>query len=228
MTEIGRSGVRFIGPVMGRYTIKSRINASGVQIFACRLQSISTQMVVASAPVLGGIGEAFTAHFVPFGTVRGRIARHIEGGFAVDLKCDQEETTKLAKRIEWYKKRVFAGVSDKREHRRFMPREPRSAIVMPDGEVIPCLIIDLSASGTAVSADIDPPIGTPLAIGQVIGRVVRKLEVGFAVQFLTPIDHEGVEELLRAPQEWERAMNARSAAAALEVAAAVAELEAKA
>ena len=37
--------VRFIGPVMGRYTLESRVRLSGVQIFAVRLQSISPTMV---------------------------------------------------------------------------------------------------------------------------------------------------------------------------------------
>ena len=87
-----------------------------------------------------------------------------------------------------------------------MPREPRSAIVMATGTVLPCLVIDISASGAAVSADIDPPLGEPLAIGKVVGRVVRKLEVGFAVQFASPQDQQDVEEMLRAPDEWQQAM----------------------
>jgi hypothetical protein len=198
--------VRFIGPVMGRYTLESRIRPSGVQIFAVRLQSISPTTLVASAPVKGRIGETVTAHFVPFGNVRGRVTRHIDGGFIVDIEGDHDRRRKLAKRIEWYKKRTFAGISDKREHKRFMPREPKSAVVLHDGTVLPCLVIDLSSSGAAISVDYAPEIGEPLAVGKAVSRVVRRLEVGFAVQFLTPIERDGVEETVRAPGEWERAM----------------------
>ena len=197
--------VRFIGPVMGRYTLESRARMPGLQIFALRLQSISPQMMVASAPVRGKIGERVTAHYVPFGNVRGVVARHIDGGFVVDIDSNDEERRKLAARIDWFKKRTFAGVTDKREHNRFMPREPKSAVVLHDGTVKPCLVIDLSSSGAAISVDYEPAIGEPLALGKVIARVVRKLDVGFAVQFVAALDRDQVEEMVRAPDEWDRA-----------------------
>ena len=206
INDVKATDVRFIGPVMGRYVLESRVRLPGVQIFACRLQSISARQVVASAPVPGRLEEGVTVHFQPFGTIRGMVGRHIDGGFNMEIDADDEERDKLASKIDWYKKRTFAGLTDKRQHKRFMPREPRSAIVMADGIVLPCLVIDVSASGAAVSADIDPPLGEPLAIGKVVGRVVRKLEVGFAVQFTSPQDQQTVEEMLRAPDEWKRAM----------------------
>lgn len=206
---------------MGRYALESRTRWNGVQIFACRLQSISARQVVAAAPVPGSPAEKITVHFEPFGTLRGNIARHVEDGFVMEIDCDGEERQKLVSKIEWYKKRTFAGLTDKRQHRRFMPREPRSALVLSTGEVLPCLVIDISASGAAVSADVDPPLGEPLAIGRVVARVVRKLEVGFAVQFTATQEQETIEELLRAPDEWQRAMRLKEAQAAAEVAAMV-------
>ncbi len=197
--------VRFIGPVMGRYTLESRARIPGLQIFAARLQSISPTMMVASAPVKGRIGEAVTAHYTPFGHVRGKVARHIDGGFVVDIEASDDERRRLAARIEWFKKRTFAGVTDKREHARFMPREPKSALVLAHGIVMPCLVIDLSCSGAAISADYEPAIGEPLALGKLVARVVRKLELGFAVQFVSPVEREMVEEMVRAPEEWDRA-----------------------
>jgi hypothetical protein len=41
----------------------------------------------------------------------------------------------------------------------------------------------MSASRAAVSADIVPDIGTPLAVGKVVSRVIRRLDDGFAVRF---------------------------------------------
>lgn len=213
--------VRFIGPVMGRYTLETRIRPGGVQVFAIRLQSISPALLVASVPVAGSIGEVVTAHFVPFGNIRGRVARHVDGGFVVDINNDPARRRKLAARIEWYKKRVFSGLTDKREHKRFMPREPKSAIVLPDGTLLPCLVIDLSSSGAAISVDYSPEIGEPLALGKAVCRVVRRLEVGFAVQFLMPIDREAVEDAVRAPDEWEGALRRRQAEASAEVGAPV-------
>jgi hypothetical protein len=204
------------------------MRTGGVQIFACRLQSISTTQIVASAPVLGCLAEGITVNFEPFGTLRGQVVRHVDGGFGMEIDADPEDREKLASKIDWYKKRTFAGLTDKRKHRRFMPREPRSALILANGHVLPCLIIDMSASGAAVSADVDPPIGEPLAIGRVVARVVRRLEVGFAVRFLSELELEMMEEMLRAPDEWERAIAVQREAEAGQRRALFAELVASA
>ena len=191
------SDIRFIGALMGRYLLASRKNRSHrVQVFACRLQSISPQLMVASAPVLGAPGEELSANFEPFGTVRGRVERLIDGGFSMAIETSAEERDLLIKRIGWYKKRVFHGVADKRAHRRVMPRNPRSTILFADGSRLPCLIIDMSRSGAALSADVQPDLGTPLAVGRVVARVVRWLDVGFAVQFLIEQEPENLEDRL--------------------------------
>jgi hypothetical protein len=58
----------------------------------------------------------------------------------------------------------------------------------------------MSVSGIAVSADVQPQIGTPLAVGACIGRVVRPLPNGFAVKFVEPQNREDLDRLIaRAP-----------------------------
>jgi len=191
------SDIRFIGALMGRYLLASRKNRTHrVQVFACRLQSISPQLMVASAPVLGAPGEELSANFEPFGTVRGRVERLIDGGFSMAIETTAEERELLTKRIGWYKKRVFHGVADKRAHRRVMPRDPRSTILFADGTRLACLIIDMSRSGAALSADVQPDLGTPLALGRVVARVVRWLDVGFAVQFVVEQEPDSLEDRL--------------------------------
>ena len=72
-------------------------------------------------------------------------------------------------------------------------------ILLGDGSRLPCLIIDMSRSGAAFSADVEPDLGPPLAVGRVVARVVCWLDVGFAVQFLSEQDPESLEEKLREP-----------------------------
>ena len=206
------SDIRFIGPVMGRYVLESRQQRGwGVKVFACRMQSISAVQLVAAAPLQGTVGEGVTAHFEPFGVLRGKVVRHIPDGLVMEIEADGDDRDRLVTKIEWYKKRTFAGIEDKRQHRRVMPRDPRSAVILAGGDVLPCLVIDMSASGIAVSADYEPSLGEPLAVGRMIGRVVRRLEVGFAVQFMESQDLDVVEGLMRAPEEWERATRAIAA-----------------
>jgi hypothetical protein len=64
---------------------------------------------------------------------------------------------------------------------------------------MPCFVIDISQSGVAVSAEIWPELGTPMAIGKLVGRVVRYLDVGFALRFMQLQELEQLEILMAPP-----------------------------
>lgn len=203
-TEIDNS-MQTISTVAGRYVLGAQPRRPGINVFVCRLRSISSTGFVASAPVIGEIGEPVSATFAPFGTVSGRISRHVADGFAVDLEATTD-AARLSKRIEAFWHRPWQGIVDKRSHGRFMPAEPRSIILLPDGGMMPCLVVDYSASGAAVSADIYPRIGTGVTVGQIPARVVRLFDVGFAVHFDAVQPYEDIEGLLEAPDEWRSAV----------------------
>jgi len=54
----------------------------------------------------------------------------------------------------------------------------------------------LSVSGAAISAEIVPPIGTVLAVGKVVARVVRHFAGGFSVRFVEPQSRDRVEAMV--------------------------------
>jgi hypothetical protein len=92
---------------------------------------------------------------------------------------------KLASKLTWLeKKQKNPGVAEVRKHPRIIPATPHSILTLADGTVHGCFVIDMSVSGAAVSAEVQPPIGMPLAVGACIGRVVRRLSHGFAVKFV--------------------------------------------
>jgi hypothetical protein len=43
---------------------------------------------------------------------------------------------------------------------------------------------------------VQPEVGTPLAVGACIGRVVRHLELGFAVKFIEEQQRDNLEKLV--------------------------------
>jgi hypothetical protein len=51
----------------------------------------------------------------------------------------------------------------------------------------------MSLSGAAISTAVQPEIGTPLAVGACVGRVVRLLPDGFAVKFVEPPNRDALE-----------------------------------
>jgi hypothetical protein len=68
--------------------------------------------------------------------------------------------------------------------------------MLADGSVRGCFVIDMSASGAAVSADLTPQLGDVLAVGKIVGRVVRLFAEGFAVRFIELQDPDALPHLL--------------------------------
>lgn len=197
-----RHDVRFIGAVAGRYALSEQRRMGGdgkMAVYACRLCSISTRIAVLVGPVSGKPGELVTAHFDEFGILRGRVSRRMPSGFVLELILTDAERNKLGGKISWQKKRVHEQLPDKREHRRIAPRDPRSTLTLADGSQLPCFVIDVSQSGVAVSADIWPSLGTPMAVGKLVGRVVRYLDVGFALQFMQIQELDQLELMMAPP-----------------------------
>lgn len=198
--------LHYISNVAGRYTLGDRPQIPGVNILACRLRAISERSLIAAAPVMGSLGDAITLRFAPFGTLRGHIARHVTDGFLVALDQTAEAQAALAGRIGQFQHRLWSGMTDKRAEKRFMPAEPRSVLIRDNREMLPCLVVDYSACGAAVSAQVQPELGERVMVGQVEADVVRLFDVGFAVHFAAPQAVEDIESLLEAPREWQLAV----------------------
>lgn len=180
-----QDNVRFVGALNGCYALSERRDDDGepLPVYACRLASISPEQAVLIAPVIATEGEIVVMHFKDFGILRCQVARELPTGFVLDIELDDEGRKKLAAKIRWKKQNATSYTPDKREFQRIMPRHPRSVLTMADGSRVPCFVVDISQSGAAVSAAKLPAKGTPLAVGSMVGRVVRRLEIGFAIEF---------------------------------------------
>lgn len=205
-----RLDVKFIGNVSGKYSLgnTSQYPGKSVRVFACRTQSISPRLAVLSGPVRGQIGERVSAVLDHVGLITGKIARHVDGGFALEIAAEDAERGSLAARIAWLKRKNHSGITDNRQHKRVMPRQPQSILVLSDGRIVNCFVADMSVSGAAISADIDLPDGTPVAVGTVVSRVIRQLETGFAVRFKEVQDVTTLESRLIKPLPSNLVLNA--------------------
>ncbi|SDG13626.1 PilZ domain-containing protein [Pelagibacterium luteolum] len=190
--------VRLLANMPGRYHLEKwkHVQDRKVSEFACRIQRISPAMMGLAAPVSGNVGDWVVTHFPEFGRLRGQVQRTLGFGFTMALELSEAEKQRLADKIVWLGKRKNFAVSDLRRHTRIYPRNPESTLVLADGRLVPCFVIDLSRSGAAVSADIEVKIGTPMALGSVVGRIVRTLEPGFAIQFVEMLPESELERRL--------------------------------
>jgi hypothetical protein len=169
----------------GRYCLASRYDGVGKRReFACRTMRISPFQMLVAAPVLGPKGERVIAYFGEFGKLDGFITDIVEGGFLVNLEGDKSQRQRLANKLEWLEKRQKdPSIIDVREQQRIIPENPHTTLLFADETALTCFVIDVSPSGVAVSADIEPELGARLAVGRTVGSVVRRFDEGFAVKF---------------------------------------------
>jgi hypothetical protein len=193
-----REDVSVIVSIGGRYMLANRRNLKGERCqFACRIVKVSLTDMVLAAPVPGQLGERVIVYTEPFGRLHGAITRLMSDGFVISLSATPQTREKLGVKLTWLAKQKDAPeLEDGRRHARVVPRNPSATILTADGSTTTCLVIDFSDCGVAVSADLYPEIGTPLAVGKMIGRVVRRFAEGFAIEFLGREDLSDVERRL--------------------------------
>jgi hypothetical protein len=196
-----REHIPIVVSVAGRYMLANKRNLKGERCeFACRIVNISLNAMVLAAPVLGTLGERVILYSEPFGRLHGAITRLMSNGFAMSIAAAPETREKLDAKLAWLAKQKDApDLRDSRRHRRVVPRNPTATILTADGRITSCLVIDFSDSGASVSADLCPEIGTPLAVGKMIGRVVRRFAEGFAIEFIDKVSIAYIERRLAAP-----------------------------
>jgi hypothetical protein len=172
--------------VGGSYSLARWFDPQGKpRSFACRTTRVSPFRMMVDVPVTGKIGDRITSHFNDFGNLEGFVSDTMSGAFLLELEMTESMREKLASKLTWLeKKQKTPRVAGVRKHARIIPAIPDSTLTLADGTVHGCFIIDMSVSGAALSAQVQPPIGMPLAVGSCIGRVVRRLPQGFAVKFV--------------------------------------------
>jgi PilZ domain len=185
----------------GQYTLSRRFDAQGKpRTFACRTSRVSPFRMMIVVPVLGKVGDPITSYFGDFGKLDGVISDTASGSFLLELEMTKTMREKFATKLTWLDKRQRnPNIRDGRKQPRIIPASPHSTLTLADGTVRGCFIIDMSSSGVAVSSDVQPPIGMPLAVGACVGRVVRLLPEGFAVKFVEEQKRNDLERLVMRP-----------------------------
>ncbi|MDP3547963.1 MAG: PilZ domain-containing protein [Phreatobacter sp.] len=195
-----RAEPRVIMSMPGTYSLSSMRDDSGRRReFACRAINVSSRAMMLACPVKGPAGDRAIAYFRTFGKLSGRIIRVLEGGFVMNLTLSEEARAQLVSRLAWMEDHKNLDLHDKRLHARMVPREPYSMLTFVDGSVLSCLVMDMSVTGAAISADVVPDVGTLLAVGRIAARVCRHFPEGFAVEFLDDQDPASLDRLLLRP-----------------------------
>ena len=184
--------------VSGSYALSNWYDPQGKpRSFACRTTRVSPFRMIVDVPVVGKLGDPITSYFSDFGKLEGFISDTMARAFLIELEMTRSMRVKLADKLTWLeRKQKDPSVGDARKDARIVPQNSHSTLTLADGSVHGCFIIDMSVSGAAISAQVQPPVGMPLAVGACIGRVVRLLPDGFAVKFVERQNRNDLNRLI--------------------------------
>jgi hypothetical protein len=165
-------------------TVTGRFMREDKQEYPCQLVNMSAGGMAMLAPVTCDVGERIVAYLDNLGRIEGIVVRSFEGGFAVRILASLYKRERLANLLTWLVNQKSLGLSEERKHERVVPRINASKLILPNGEVHNCRVIDVSLSGASVACTVKPPIDTVVILGRMRGRVVRHHDQGLALQFI--------------------------------------------
>lgn len=194
--------VYFDGILDGRYSLRneSRRADGRPRVFSCRTQRVSTDRMIVEGPVRGRLGEHVKAWIEHFDLLEGLICDVGYHTFTLRFSLGAKARHSFAKKITWVRRHVLEGLPDLRNGKRVPMPSLRPIIILGTGAIYDdSFVIDASPTGAAVSADIILKPGTRLALGCIVGTVVREIETGFAMRF----DEKQEPETLRKVLGWQ-------------------------
>jgi PilZ domain len=172
------------GVVFGRFMLPD------MSEHACQVLDMSAEGATFITSEIPAPGLAIVAYLEDLGRVEVKSSTPVPGGFKVLYSYSGARLERLLTRIDWVKQRTTGAASDQRRHARFEPKDKASSIVLPDGRVYACEVMDISVSGAAIKTDVMPSIGTHLMVGKMKGRVVRYLENGVGIEFVKHLEQK--------------------------------------
>jgi hypothetical protein len=193
-----REEVRYEGDLDGSFALsgEARGSSASVMVFACRITSISAKAISITAPAKGTVGEQLWVDVRGFGIIRGEVERHLDEGFVLAVVGNTELRRKLETWVALLRRRGGRVSGEQRGHMRIRPRDPRTMVRLPDGSLVRGMVSNISRSGAAISADCMLNPGDRVVVGKVPAKVVRQLEVGFAVSIEDVLEAAAVDRLV--------------------------------
>jgi hypothetical protein len=165
-------------------TLFGRFMREDKQEYPCQVINMSAGGMAILAPMPCREGERIVAYLDNLGRIEGIVSRCFDGGFAVRILASLQKRERIANLLTWLSNQKDLGLGEERKHERVVPRINASKLILPNGDVHNCRVIDVSLSGASVDCAIKPPLDTVVILGRMRGRVVRHHDQGIALQFV--------------------------------------------
>ena len=163
------------------YVAKARIlRADGVEE-PCLVVNISAGGALLKAKSPPEDGEHVVLYIDNVGRFEASVIRTGKHTFAVDYRARRSKSRRTADALI-----IAVNERGRRIDRRGAPRirqEKPATVTFENGDTATCSILDISLTGASIEIDPKPPLGTPLVVGKMAAKVVRRHETGVGVVF---------------------------------------------
>nr|CAD6415543.1 pilus assembly protein PilZ [Rhizobium sp. Q54] len=176
--------------------VDGRLMLANHEEYACTAVEMSPGDVEFSCQGRPRVNERVIAYLDHLGRLEGTVTEIGTSGFSMMINATDRKREKLAAQLTWIANKHELGLPEDRRHDRLTPRQTRAEMVLDDGSRYSCRLMDLSLSGAAVDIDIRPPLGTPVRLGSMRGKVVRHFMEGVAIEFATVQSRDSLREFL--------------------------------
>jgi hypothetical protein len=184
--------------------------------YPCQVINMSAGGIAMHTPVQCQEGERIVAYLDNFGRIEGVVVRSFDGGIAFAIVAGRHKREKIANLLTWLINRESLGLinresleltkerkhqledaeCDETLHSRLGDRDvavnPLSKLILPNGDVLDCRIIDVSLTGASIAVAKKPPVQTQVILGRMRGHIVRHHVTGLAVQFAELQDPDSI------------------------------------
>lgn len=152
-------------------------------------RALSADAIVVDCATRPLAGTSVAININGLGLLDGRIAAATASGFTIEPRfADAEALADFGRKLEWLRKVAMRQARNQRGDERHRVPSRRVQWQLEGEGGGDGILYDVSRSGLAIVSSANPPLGTDLTVGSVAARVVRRLPIGFAVQFSTPFD----------------------------------------
>ncbi len=160
-------------------------------------QDISRDGITLRSAFAPDVDQLLTCSIRYIGQFEARVASAGDNLFVLRLLLSRQRAGEVARTLLTLADEQGRTLEAVREHPRISPTRKDVMVRLEDGRVLPARLINVSASGAALSLDHTLAPGTPITIGATAAQVVRIFRDGIGAAFDFPFDsaqiHAGIQ-----------------------------------
>lgn len=147
------------------------------------LLDVSISGMALKTKVRPKIGDHVVIYIDELGRYEGNNVRVFDGGFAVQLLSSIRKRRRTADILKWLAEGRKGELPDERRRVRVAVSHG-TYVQKPNGDVVPCRVIDISLDGIGLEMEDPPELGDIVQVGLTKGRVIHKHERHVGIEFI--------------------------------------------